>query len=124
MITQIPQQVYFIIHCNHPRELDQDIFIRLKALQSLGCLILNQAVLLKGINDDAETLVQLAKELVNHGIFFYYLHQLDRVRGAVHFEVEEKKGLELIAEMTKRLPGYAVPKYVREISGELSKTSL
>ena len=90
MIAQVPQQIYFIIHCNHPRELDQDIFDHLKALQRLGCIILNQAVLLKGVNDDVRTLQQLAEQLANQGILFYYLHQLDRVQGAAHFEVDTK----------------------------------
>jgi EF-P beta-lysylation protein EpmB len=124
LMAQIPQQVYFVIHCNHPRELDEEIFDRLKALQRLGCLILNQAVLLKGVNDNVHTLKQLAEQLVNHGIIFYYLHQLDRVQGAAHFEVEEEKGRHLIAEIAKQLPGYAVPKYVREVAGEPNKTLL
>lgn len=124
LIASLPQQVYFVIHCNHPRELDQEIFDRLKALQRLGCVILNQAVLLKGINDDVSTLQQLAEQLVNQGIIFYYLHQLDRVQGSAHFEVEEEKGHSLINEIAKQLPGYAVPKYVREIAGEPNKTPL
>lgn len=124
LIASLPQQVYFVIHCNHPRELDEDIFERLKILQRLGCIILNQAVLLKGVNDDAHVLRELAEQLVNHGILFYYLHQLDRVKGAAHFEVEEEKGLALITEIAKYLPGYAVPKYVREIAGEPNKTPL
>lgn len=124
LIAQVPKQVYIVIHCNHPDELDQDIFDRLKALQRLGCLILNQAVLLKGINDDVITLKRLAEELANQGILFYYLHQLDRVQGAMHFEVEEEKGLKLIAELTQQLSGYAIPKYVREMAGELNKTPL
>lgn len=124
LMAQIPQQVYFVIHCNHPKELDEEIFDRLKALQRLGCLILNQAVLLKGVNDDVDTLKQLAEQLANHGIIFYYLHQLDRVQGAAHFEVEEEKGRFLIGEIAKQLPGYAVPKYVREVAGEPHKTPL
>jgi EF-P beta-lysylation protein EpmB len=124
LIASLPQQIYFVIHCNHPRELDQEIFDRLRALQRLGCIILNQAVLLKGINDNASTLQQLAEQLVNQGILFYYLHQLDRVQGAAHFEVDEEKGRALIAEIAKQLPGYAVPKYVREVAGEPHKTPL
>lgn len=124
LIANLPQQVYFVIHCNHPRELDKEILDRLKTLQRLGCLILNQAVLLKGINDNADTLHQLAEQLANHGIIFYYLHQLDRVQGAVHFEVEEEKGRQLLVELAKRLPGYAIPKYVREVAGEPNKTPL
>lgn len=124
LVAQLPQQIYFVIHCNHPRELDQEIFDCLKNLQRLGCLILNQAVLLKGVNDDIQTLCLLAEQLANQGIIFYYLHQLDRVQGAAHFEVEEEKGRFLIQEMAKHLPGYAVPKYVREIAGMPNKTPL
>ncbi len=124
IIDRVPQQVYFVIHCNHPRELDEEIIDRLKALQRLGCLILNQAVLLKGVNDEVNTLKQLCEQLANHGILPYYLHQLDRVQGAAHFEVEEEKGVFLVKEIAKQLPGYAVPKYVRELAGEPNKTSL
>lgn len=122
LINAIPQQVYFVIHCNHPRELDREILDRLKLLQKMGCVLLNQAVLLKGVNDDIPTLHQLAEQLTNHGILFYYLHQLDRVKGAAHFELDESVGRSLIDELAKRLPGYAVPKFVREVAGESSKT--
>jgi EF-P beta-lysylation protein EpmB len=124
LIASLPQQIYFVIHCNHPRELDQEILDRLKALQRLRCIILNQAVLLKGVNNHICTLQQLAEQLANHGIIFYYLHQLDRVQGAAHFEVSEEEGCFLLAEMAKKLPGYAIPKYVREIAGEPHKTPL
>ncbi|MBX9642077.1 MAG: KamA family radical SAM protein, partial [Mycobacteriaceae bacterium] len=124
MIATLPQQVYFIIHCNHPRELDSEIFERLAALQQLGCIVLNQFVLLKGVNDTADTLHELCEVLSDHGILPYYLHQLDRVIGAAHFEVDESEGRRLISEVAKRLPGYAVPKYVREIAGEPYKTPL
>lgn len=124
VIKKIKSQVWFVIHCNHPRELDQDICERLRVLRHLGCVILNQSVLLKGVNDDAQTLIQLSKKLVDHGIVPYYLHQLDRVRGAGYFEVEEDKGRSLIQEITKCLPGYAVPKYVRETAGVPNKTAL
>lgn len=124
LIAAVPQQVYFIIHCNHPRELDQDVIQHLNALQRLGCLIMNQAVLLKGVNDDVHTLQQLCEQLANHGILPYYLHQLDRVQGTAHFEVEEEKGRFLLQEIAKQLPGYAVPKYMREIAGEPNKTSI
>jgi EF-P beta-lysylation protein EpmB len=124
LISSLSQQVHFVIHCNHPRELDQDIFDRLKALRKLGCTLLNQAVLLKGINDDHTTLHQLGETLADQGIFFYYLHQLDRVSGSAHFEVEQQKGMKLIQELAKTLPGYAVPKFVCEVPGQPSKTPL
>ncbi|ADI37697.1 uncharacterized KamA family protein YjeK [Waddlia chondrophila 2032/99] len=123
-VDRLPHQVWFVIHCNHPRELDKDIFDRLNTLRKLGVNILNQAVLLRGVNDDADTLAELCETLSDHGIFPYYLHQLDRVQGASHFEVSKEEGLQLIDQLTRRLPGYAVPKYVQEIAGEPSKTPL
>lgn len=124
LMDAIPQQVWFVIHCNHPNELDRDIFSSLKNLQRLGVNILNQAVLLKGVNDDEDTMAALCENLCDYGIMPYYLHQLDRVQGAAHFEVSKERGLELIKQLTRRLPGYAVPKYVQEISGEPSKTAI
>lgn len=124
LIGSLPQQVYFVIHCNHPLELDQEVLDRINLLQRLGCMILNAAVLLKGVNDDVSTLYHLSEELCNHGIIFYYLHALDRVKGSAHFEVDEAKGKYLISEIAKKLPGYAVPKFVREIAGQPSKTIL
>ena len=124
LLASLPQQVYIVLHCNHPKELDEDIFRHLRTLQRVGCILLNQAVLLKGVNDDVSILQQLCEQLVDHGILPYYLHQLDRVTGAAHFEVEEAKGRWLIDEIAKLLPGYAVPKYTREIAGEPYKTHL
>ena len=124
LIERSPHQVWFVIHCNHPRELDSDIIERLNALRKLGVNILNQAVLLRGVNDDVETLAELCENLTDHGVLPYYLHQLDRVQGASHFEVTKEEGLELINQLICRLPGYAVPKYVQEIAGEPSKTPL
>lgn len=124
ILKKSPLQTWFVLHINHPNELGDDLFSRLKMLQKNGVMLLNQSVLLKGVNDDVKTLVQLSKELIDQGILPYYLHQLDRVIGANHFEVEETFGKYLIQEMAKELPGYAVPKYVREISGEPNKTNL
>lgn len=117
-------QVWFVIHCNHPEELDPDVLSYLETLRKRGVVLLNQTVLLKDINDNVETLYQLCRKLSDNGIFPYYLHQLDKVIGAAHFEVEEENGRMLIQQLNKRLPGYAVPKYVREIAGEKNKTSL
>jgi KamA family protein len=124
LIGSLNQQVWFVVHINHARELDEDILARLKQLQKLGCSVLSQSVLLQNVNDTVESLKELFETLVNQGIFPYYLHQLDRVQGAAHFEVSEEKGKWLIEELTKQLPGYAIPKYVREIEGEPSKTLL
>jgi EF-P beta-lysylation protein EpmB len=124
LIGASSKQIVFIIHCNHPNELDEEIFERLKALQQVGCVLLNQAVLLKGVNDTIAVQEQLCELLVNRGILPYYLHQLDRVQGMAHFEVEEVKGMQLMQDLTKKLAGYAVPRYVREIAGQPHKTSL
>ncbi len=116
--------VWFVIHSNHPRELDDDVLAALKRLQRKGVVILNQWVLLRGVNDDVEVLAELCEKMVNHAIFPYYLHQLDRTLGVGHFEVPEAEGQALIKALMTRLPGYAVPKYVREVAGEASKTML
>jgi EF-P beta-lysylation protein EpmB len=118
------KQIWFVVHTNHPAELDNDIFDALKRVQRLGIPVLNQAVLLKGVNDDLNTLLTLCETLADQGIQPYYLHQLDRVASASHFEVEPEKGRALIRELTTRLSGYAVPRYVQEIAGEASKTAL
>jgi len=117
-------QIYFVLHVNHPNELDEAIYSAVKKLQKAHAIVLNQSVLLFGVNDDVDTLVNLSNCLIDNGILPYYLHQLDRVQGAAHFEVSEEKGLHLIAMMSKKLPGYAVPKYVREIEGQASKTPI
>lgn len=117
-------QYWFVIHCNHPLELDPEVLSALAKLQHLGIPVLNQAVLLKGVNDQESTLRTLFATLADNGIFAYYLHQLDRVQGSAHFEVPVARGLQLIEHLQKSLPGYAVPKYVREIAGEAAKTSI
>lgn len=124
MLESIPLQFWFVIHVNHPRELDDDVLSALKSVQKLGIPVLNQFVLLRGVNDNIEVLSELCSTLADHGIMGYYMHQLDRVQGAAHFEVAEKMGKQLVAELAKRLPGYAVPRYVKEIAGMPSKTPI
>lgn len=124
VIQAYPKQIYIVLHINHPNELDQTLFDHLKGLQRLGVILLNQAVLLRGVNDDANVIAHLCEQLIDQGILPYYLHQLDRVEGASHFEVPEQEGLKLIQEAAKSLPGYGVPKYVREVPGEPFKTVL
>ncbi len=116
--------IWFVIHANHARELDGEVLAGLSQLQQIGIPVLNQAVLLRGINDSEEALYQLCKRLMEAQIIPYYLHQLDKVAGAAHFHVPIERGRELIAAIRKRLPGYAVPRYVKETEGEPSKTVL
>ncbi len=113
-----------VVHANHPHELVADCALALRQLTQSGVMTLNQAVLLRGVNDSAETLVGLSERLIDLGIKPYYLHQLDRVAGTAHFEVPEETGLRLMAELRQRLPGYAVPQYVREVPGEAFKVPL
>jgi lysine 2,3-aminomutase len=117
-------QTIFVIHCNHARELDEEIIKALKNIQQLGYPVLCQSVLLKGVNDTITTLQTLFESLVNVGIIPYYLHQLDRVQGAAHFEVPLEEGKKLIEQLRSYLPGYAIPSYVAEIPQEPSKTPL
>lgn len=110
-----------VVHANHPRELDEATLEALSRLRSTGAIVLNQSVLLAGVNDDADTLAALSERLLLAGVLPYYLHQMDRVAGAAHFEVDVERGQELARELLARLPGYAVPRYVREVPGAASK---
>ena len=116
------KQLIFVTHFNHSQELDIEIIPLIKKLKKEGFTLLNQAVLLKDINDSPRELINLHETLHEYGILPYYLHQLDKVRGASHFAVSQAKGKALMKKITKELPGYLVPKYVKEIPGEVSKT--
>ena len=113
--------VVMVIHSNHRNELQGDCLDQLALLQQQGIPLLNQAVLLRGVNDSVEALVDLCEHCANIGVMPYYLHQLDRVSGASHFEVPMEEGKKLVEELRERLPGYAVPRYVQEVPGALSK---
>lgn len=113
-----------VVHANHPAELCQEVIRSLGRLIDHGVPVLNQAVLLRGVNDDVDTLAQLCEQLVDARVMPYYLHQLDRVAGAAHFEVDVQRGQQLIEQLRQRLPGYAVPRYVVETPGATSKTLL
>lgn len=123
-IASLPWPVTVVIHANHARELDAQVATALLALRGAGAILLNQAVLLSGVNDDTNALAELSERLFDSGVLPYYLHQLDRVAGAAHFEVDDQRALHLAGELRARLPGYLVPTLVREIAGENSKTPL
>lgn len=124
ILKNCTKQIWFIVHTNHASEFDAEVWQSLKKIQQLGIPVLSQSVLLHGVNDSVEALQELFQELINHGVMPYYLHQLDRATGTKHFEVSIKTGLHLIEELQKRLPGYAIPKYVQEIPEKASKTNL
>lgn len=110
-----------VVHANHPQEVTGDCAAALRWLVQAGITTLNQSVLLRGVNDDADVLTGLCERLVDLGVLPYYLHQLDRTAGTAHFEVAPSTGHALIAALRSRLPGYAVPQYVQEVPGEASK---
>lgn len=118
----IALQKVVVIHANHARELDQATRSACIALKAAGATLMNQSVLLAGVNDDVATLGELSESLFECGVLPYYLHLLDRVAGAAHFEVSESRAVELHTELVARLPGYLVPKLVRETPGAPSKT--
>ena len=113
-----------VVHANHPRELVDDCADALRRLAAGDLMLLNQAVLLRGVNDSVDVLSELSERLIDLGVLPYYLHQLDRVAGAGHFEVPVERGAALIDALRRRLPGYAVPRYVQEVAGEEFKVPL
>lgn len=113
-----------VVHANHPAEIDASVANAARALKNCTGYFLNQSVLLRGINDDAEILIRLSEKLQECGIVPYYLHMLDRVTGAAHFEVDEATAISLVADMRRQIPGYLVPMLVRDQAGELSKTPI
>ena len=110
-----------VVHANHPAELEESVAAATSRLAAAGVMLLNQAVLLAGVNDSPDVLAALSERLVEIGIVPYYLHLLDRVRGAAHFEVGEERGRALIEALQRRLPGYAVPRLAREVPGAAAK---
>ena len=123
-IDSLPWKVVMVIHCNHANEIDASVASALQQLQQHQITLLNQSVLLAGVNDDSTSLVNLSEKLFKHHVLPYYLHSLDKVQGAQHFAVEQTKALQLLKDMRQRLPGYLVPKFVEEKSGEKSKTTI
>lgn len=121
-INSTKLNVIMVVHANHANEIDLLVSTALNKLRLAGCQLLNQTVLLKGINDSPQALYELSERLSEVNVTPYYLHLLDRVAGASHFDVPEQQGIELIAQIRKRLPGYLVPRLVREQQGEASKT--
>ena len=115
-------QPVVVVHANHPNELDKQVAGAAARLRKAGVPLLNQSVLLKGVNDSLDVLKNLSERLFEIGILPYYLHLLDRVQGAAHFEVEETVGKALTRELAGHLPGYLVPRLVREIAGKPAKT--
>lgn len=124
MLASSPLRTVVVIHANHANELDDAVEAALLRLRGSVTALLNQSVLLAGVNDDVATLAELSERLFACGALPYYLHLLDRVAGAAHFEVDAERGSALVAALRTHLPGYLVPRLVRETAGELSKTPI
>lgn len=114
-------QVIMVLHINHAQEINAELHQKLIKLNRIDCTLLNQSVLLKNINDDPSSLINLSEALFNAGILPYYLHLLDKVDGAAHFDVTEEAAGILMKEISHQLPGYLLPKLVKEVSGEQAK---
>ena len=121
MLTSSRLSAVIVIHANHANEVDDVVTGALAQLRGAGVTLLNQSVLLRGVNDSADTLAALSEVLFAAGVLPYYLHMLDRVQGAAHFEVPDDAAGDLVRQLTARLPGYLVPRLVREVTGAPGK---
>jgi EF-P beta-lysylation protein EpmB len=123
-LDRMPLQKVVVIHANHANEIDARVRRACADLAASGATVLNQSVLLAGVNDSVETLAELSESLFAARVLPYYLHLLDKVQGAAHFEVDERRALSLHEALTARLPGYLVPRLVREVAGAPAKTAV
>ena len=123
-LRSLPWPVAMVVHANHANEFDVTVDAAMARLRGIGVNLLNQAVLLRSVNDSVDALAELCERGYRAGVLPYYLHQLDRVAGAAHFEVPDNEALALHAALAARLPGYLVPKLVREVAGQPGKTPL
>lgn len=117
-------QKVMVLHINHAHEIDDSVIKACKKLKSVGVTLLNQSVLLRGVNDSVDILGALSERLFEAGILPYYLHVLDPVAGAAHFDVPDDEAQQLHDELRDRLPGFLLPRLVREVPGEKAKTSV
>lgn len=122
MLCKTRLKVVLVLHINHPNEITTELKEKLLMLSQSGVTLLNQSVLLKGVNDSPDTLGQLSEALFDAGVLPYYLHLLDKVQGAAHFDLPESRARELMAQLLEALPGFLVPRLVREVGGRNSKT--
>lgn len=117
-------QKVVVLHINHANEIDQAVLDACTRLKQAGVTLLNQSVLLRGINDSVPTLAALSERLFEAGVLPYYLHVLDPVQGAAHFDVPDSEAQALIQALLEHLPGFLMPRLVREVPGKMSKTPL
>ena len=118
------KKIVLVVHCNHANELNPRVYAACQSIKQHGITLLNQSVLLKGINDNVQTLTELSEKLFDYGILPYYLHLLDKATGTAHFDVSKTQALDLMQQLQNQLSGYLVPKLVQEIAGEKAKQSV
>jgi len=123
-LSGVRLQKVVVIHANHPREIDSQVAASCRSLLDAGATVLNQSVLLAGVNDSVDALAALSEALFDMQVLPYYLHLLDKVEGAAHFEVDEARAIALHTQLSHRLPGYLVPRLVREVAGEPAKSPI
>ena len=116
-LEALPLRKVLVLHVNHAREIDADVADAAARLRTAGITLLNQSVLLRGVNDSAAALTELSERLWDIGVLPYYLHLLDRVQGAAHFEVDDAEAQHLMTALRTQLPGYLVPRLAREEAG-------
>jgi len=121
-LRQFEGQVVFVTHINHPNEISAHNRAAFRLLAQQGYTLFNQSVLLKGVNDNAQTLAELSNELFASRIIPYYLHRLDRVHGAAHFDLPARDACRIYKQLRSRIPGYLLPALVEENAGQASKT--
>ncbi len=121
LLSTVKKNIIFVIHSNHANELNENVRIACQKIKKCNATLLNQSVLLKGINDTEQELVALSEKLFSFDVLPYYLHLLDKASGTHHFEVDHKTALSLMDQIKKQLPGYLVPKMVREQAGAFNK---
>lgn len=123
-LASLPWPVVMVVHCNHAQEIDHTVGEALKRLHQAGVSLLNQSVLLAGVNDHAASLEKLSLRLFECRVMPYYLHLLDRVHGAAHFEVTATQALSLLEQLRGKVPGYLLPRLVREQAGDIGKQTV
>ena len=120
-LNSLQSRMVVVLHINHANEIDSDVTAACNALRDANVVLLNQSVLLRGVNNDVETLADLSRSLIQSHVVPYYLHLPDKVQGTGHFDVDESKAKSLHLSLQAKLPGYLVPRLVREVPGEESK---
>lgn len=124
LLSRAPLPLAIVVHANHSAEIDDAVRAGLGKLRDAGAALLNQSVLLAGVNDDVEALAALSRSLFDAGVLPYYLHVPDRIRGTAHFHVDDAKARGLLRDLAARMPGYLVPRLAREEPGKPGKTLL